>query len=114
MYVAIRLLYVQYFQGVMIIEDSALDQYFGWAVVLPKSKLQCQLHNISITVQIAWHGTQFLWHVKRILLISLSRLRASMKMSNFERKYSPEYRHIICIGKTKSTSEKGLLTKKDT
>ena len=32
-----------------------------------------------------------------------------MKMFNFERKYSPGYRHMICIGKTKSTSEKGLL-----
>ena len=43
------------------------------------------------------------------LLCSLKRPRASMKMSHFERKYSPEYRHLICIGKTKSTSEKGLL-----
>ena len=33
-----------------------------------------------------------------------------MKMANFERKYSPGYRHMIFIGKTKSTSEKGLLT----
>ena len=32
-----------------------------------------------------------------------------MKLSNFERKYSPGYRHMICIGKTKSTSEKGVL-----
>ena len=98
----------------MITDDSALDQSFGWAVVLLQSNLQCQLHNISIAVQIAWHSTQFLWHVKGILLISLSRLRASMKMSNFEIKYSPEYRHMICIGKTKSTSEKGLLAKMDT
>ena len=37
----------------MIIEDSELDQSFGWAVVLLKSKLQCQLHNISIAMQIA-------------------------------------------------------------
>ena len=44
------------------------------------------------------------------LSCSLKRLRASMKMSNFERKYCPEYRHMICIGKTKSTSEKGLLS----
>ena len=29
-----------------------------------------------------------------------------MRMSNFERKYSPGYRHMICIGKTKSTNEK--------
>ena len=35
----------------------------------------------------------------------LKRLRASMKMSNFERKYSPRY-HMICIGKTKSINEK--------
>ena len=34
MCVTIKLLYVQYFQGVMIIEDSVLDQSFGWAVVL--------------------------------------------------------------------------------
>ena len=32
-----------------------------------------------------------------------------MKISNFGRKYSPGYRHMICIGKTKSTSAKGLL-----
>lgn len=32
-----------------------------------------------------------------------------MKMSNFERKYPPGYRRKICIGKTKSTNEKGLL-----
>ena len=32
-----------------------------------------------------------------------------MKMSKFDRKYSPGYRHIICIGKTKSIGEKGLL-----
>ena len=31
-------------------------------------------------------------------------------MSNLERKYSPGYRHMICIGKTKSTGEKGLLS----
>ena len=31
-----------------------------------------------------------------------------MKMSNFDRKYSPGNRHMICIGKTKTTSEKGL------
>ena len=30
-------------------------------------------------------------------------------MSNFERKYSPGYRHVICIGKTKSTSQNCLL-----
>ena len=30
-------------------------------------------------------------------------------MSNFETKYSLGYHHVICIGKTKSTSEKGLL-----
>ena len=29
-------------------------------------------------------------------------------MTNFERKYSPGYCHMICIGKTKSTSEEGL------
>ena len=40
---------------------------------------------------------------------SLKRLRASMKITNLEGKYSPGYRHMICIGKTKSTSEKGLL-----
>ena len=40
---------------------------------------------------------------------SLKRLRASMKMANFEGQYSPGYRHMISVGKTKSTSEKGLL-----
>ena len=43
------------------------------------------------------------------LSFSLKRLRASMKMSNFQRKYAPEYRHMTSIRKTKSTSEKGLL-----
>ena len=43
-----------------------------------------------------------------LLCQSLKRPHASMKMSNFERKYSPGYRHKICIGKRKSTSEKGL------
>ena len=32
-----------------------------------------------------------------------------MKMSNFERKYCPGYCHVICTGKTKSTSEKSVL-----
>ena len=32
-----------------------------------------------------------------------------MKMSIFEIKYSPGYRHVICVGKTTSASEKGLL-----
>ena len=41
------------------------------------------------------------------LSCSLKRLHASMKMFNFERKYSPGYRYMICIGKTKSTSKKG-------
>ena len=50
-------------------------------------------------------------HVKiprrfELLLCSLKRPRASMKMYNFERKYYPGYRHMICFGKTKSTSEK--------
>ena len=31
-----------------------------------------------------------------------------MKMSNFDRNYSPGNRHMICIGKTKTTSEEGL------
>ena len=31
-----------------------------------------------------------------------------MKMSNFESQYSPEDRHMICIGKTKLPSEKCL------
>lgn len=34
---------------------------------------------------------------------------ASMKMFNFERKYSPWSRHMICTGKTKLTYEKCLL-----
>ena len=42
---------------------------------------------------------------------SLKRLHASTKISNVERKYCAGYRHMICIGKTKSwTSEKGLLS----
>ena len=32
-----------------------------------------------------------------------------MKMSYFERQYSLGYRHMIFIGKTKSTGDKGLL-----
>ena len=43
------------------------------------------------------------------LSCSLKRLRASMEMSNFERKYSLVYLRIISIGKTKPTSEKDLL-----
>ena len=39
-------------------------------------------------------------------------LRVSIKMPSFERKYSPGYLHMISIGKTKSTSEKGLLTER--
>ena len=31
-----------------------------------------------------------------------------MKMSNFDRNYFPGNRHMICIGKTKTTSEKCL------
>ena len=46
------------------------------------------------------------------LSYSLRRLRASMKMSNLEKKYSTGYRLMICIGKTKSTSEKSLLHSK--
>ena len=37
------------------------------------------------------------------------RLRASREISNFERKYSPVYCHMICITKTELTSAKGLL-----
>ena len=33
----------------------------------------------------------------------------SMKMTHFERKYSPWYRHMICIGENKIDSEKGVL-----
>ena len=36
-----------------------------------------------------------------VLLCSLKRPRTNMKMSNFQRKYSPGYRHMTCIGKTK-------------
>ena len=42
------------------------------------------------------------------LSCSLKQRRASMKMSNYESKYSPGYRHMICIGKAKSSNEKGL------
>ena len=43
------------------------------------------------------------------LSCSLIRLPASMKMSNFERKYPPGYHPMICNGKAKTTSEKALL-----
>ena len=36
-----------------------------------------------------------------LLLCSLKRPRASMKMSYFERRYSPGYRHVMYVGKTK-------------
>ena len=39
-------------------------------------------------------------------------IRVNMKMSNFERKCSTGY-HIICLGKTNSTSKKGQLVKVD-
>ena len=42
------------------------------------------------------------------LIVFTQRQCASMKMSKFELKHSPRNRHMICIGKTKSTSEKGL------
>ena len=48
------------------------------------------------------------------LSCSLKRLRASRKMSNFARKYPPGYCHMICVERTKSTSEKGLLNSKET
>ena len=35
------------------------------------------------------------------LSCSLTGLRARMTMSDFERKYSPGYRHMICLQKTK-------------
>ena len=41
-----------------------------------------------------------------LMLCSIKRPRACMKMSNFQRRYSPGYRHMTCIGKTKSTSGK--------
>ena len=47
-------------------------------------------------------------HVTIPLSFSLKRLRARMKMPTFERKYSPGYLQMICVGKTKLTSEKGL------
>ena len=39
---------------------------------------------------------------------SLKRMCASMKMCYFERRYSPGYRHMIWLGKTKLMCEKGL------
>ena len=47
------------------------------------------------------------WRVES-LSCSLERLFESMKMSNFERKYSPGYCNMICCWKTKSTSKQGL------
>jgi len=44
-----------------------------------------------------------------LLLCSFKRRCAIMKMSIFEIKYPPGYRYVICIGKTTSASEKGLL-----
>ena len=43
------------------------------------------------------------------LSCSLRRVHASMNMFARQRIKSPEYHHMICIGKTKCTSEKGLL-----
>ena len=48
------------------------------------------------------------------LVVFTKRLRANMKMSNFERGYSSGYHHMICIGKTKLTSEKGPLSSNKT
>ena len=45
------------------------------------------------------------------LSCSLKRPRASRKMSSFARKYSLGYRHMICVERTKSTSEKSLMEK---
>ena len=44
------------------------------------------------------------------LSCSLKRVRASMNMFERQRIKSPEYHRMICIGKTKCTSEKGLLS----
>ena len=41
-----------------------------------------------------------------LLSCSLKRPCASMKMSNFERKYSSGFRHMICFGKTKIGKQK--------
>ena len=38
----------------------------------------------------------------RSCLLKLPDVHASMKTSNFERKFSPGYRHMICIEKSKS------------
>ena len=40
---------------------------------------------------------------------SFKKMRASMKMSNFEREHSPWYRCMMCIGESKIDSEKGVL-----
>ena len=45
-----------------------------------------------------------------LLLCSLKRPGASMKMSNFERKYYPGYRHMICFGKKNQQAKKVYLT----
>ena len=44
------------------------------------------------------------------LSCSLKRVHASMNMFARQGIKSPEYHHMICIGKTKCTSEKGLLS----
>ena len=43
------------------------------------------------------------------LSCSLKRVNASMNMFARQRIKSPIYHHMICIGKTKCASEKGLL-----
>ena len=64
---------------------------------LPRKTGQGKLANINEALAILAFGDPRI--VRRL------RSRAPMKMSNFERKYSPGHPHI---GKTKSTSEKGL------
>ena len=57
-------------------------------------------------IQIMW---QYLGGLNLCHVHYWKRMRAIMKMSNFERKYCSGYRHMICLGKTKSTSEKILV-----
>ena len=64
--------------------------------------------NLPLCLSILFSNTDQVTIPRRSELLPCS-MRASMKMSNFERKHSPWYRCMMCNGKNKIDSEKGVL-----
>jgi len=101
---------------------------FFYSICFHKARVQKKRINPQISQALGWYklhskyivfACRFCWpnadHVTILrrfepLLFSWKRpVCASIKMCNFERRYSPGYCHVTCIGKTKSMSEKDLL-----